>query len=213
MAQSNKAGMWNLINKRDKVFDQMEFNEKYPEVYASLLDEKNNKQLQRLDIEAKKRLLPLEVAATPAREANKWLLETGMEPLKQKQVNKRREIQQTYLRGVEKMGEAQAAAARDAQLAILDKELADRAKELEQKYPQNLQTPADGAAVAKYEAATKEEEARLEVEKKRLNADKEQKLGGVAAKLEKKNKKLKVTFDEANKKLYGYSKIGRQAEK
>lgn len=207
MAQTNRREMQHLVKKCNRAYDRISFNEQYPAVLAEQLDARNARRMRILENKAKERLLPLELASVPAAQANRWLIDREMAAAKEAQAMKRRAIQQTYLRAVEKGGQTAASAARDKRLAALDKALADRLTALEAKYPPDSDMQPAAGAAARYSAAEKKEAAALEAERARLAAEKDAKLKKVMSGTQAKNRKLRAGFDSYMKKLDKYSKI------
>ena len=124
MAQKNNAGMRSLVKKCNRAFDQMAFNEQYPDVYEGQLAARDARRMKELENQAKERLLPLELAACPEAQANRWRIDREMAALTEKQCLKRRAIEQDYLRAVEKNGQEAAGRERAQRLSGLDRELA-----------------------------------------------------------------------------------------
>lgn len=210
MALTSKLDERMTIRIRDKASDQIDFNEKYPEVYASQMDIQINKKLEKQNIQLKKRLLPLEIAATDSKEVNKWRTDAALEALEKKQELKRRAIEQTYLRGVAK-NKPEAKSNRDHSIAKLDKQVIDLKNTLAQKYPLDSKIAIDPVAVERYQTAEREEEKKLQDLKLQLEENKNKKLAKIQEKVEAKNKNLRKKYASANKKLHDAPKVDRTA--
>lgn len=210
MAKKNSAVMQRLVKKRSQVFDQLSFNERYPAVYSAQLDEQNARALKLRENEMKRRLLPLELAAVPAAEANAWRVGRAMESAEEKQRLKRRAAEQAYKRAAEKGGEAQAAAVRRAKLEALDRALADRRTKLEAQYPLNDAAQPSAGAIAKYEEATRKEEAALAAFRAEQESKKARAMEKLQNELEGKNQKLRAEFETCCRQVDALAKISEE---
>lgn len=210
MAKKNNAAMQRLVKKRSQVFDQLSFNERYPAVYSAQLDAQNARALKLRENEMKKRLLPLELAAVPAAEANAWRVGRAMEAAEEKQRLKRRAVEQAYKRAAEKGGEAQAAAERKARLDALDRALADRRAKLEAQYPLNDAAQPSAEAIAKYEEATRKEEAALAAFRAEQETKKTRAMEKLQNELEGKNQKLRAEFEGCCRQVDALAKISEE---
>lgn len=207
MAPRNNRVLHSTLNRRDRAYSELVFNREFPGVQGALLDQKHDRQMKQRELKAKKRLLPLEIAALPAAERNEVIVERELADFDESQKLPRRAVQQTYLRKLKKSGESAAQQYRDAQLKKLDDARAARMAELEEKYPAHIENVVDADAVTRYESATQEEEAALSALAERLKAKKADKLKKLTARLYGKNAKLQARFDAANRKLKDLSPI------
>ena len=207
MALKSNRALQSALTRRDKTHSELVFNREFPGVQSTLLEQKNNKKLKRRELKAKKRLLPMEIAALPAAERHAVLAERELAKFDESQKLPRRAVKQEYLRKVEKSGEAEAEQYRAAELKKLDDARAAKMAELERKYPSHVENKADEAAVAAYEAAAAEEEAALSALSARLEAAKTAKVEKTSVKLARKNEKLQVRFDAANRKIGSLSPV------
>ena len=196
-----RMGVGRLIAKRDKTFGELTYNTRYPIFLEQEIDQKNEKKLKLFELESKKRLLPLEMEATPSSIVNKELRTKEIEKFTKKQSLPRRAVEQTAKRMSAKQGEAAANAYRKEKLNALDKKLEDFTAQLLAKYPETKESPANPAAVTKYEnAVASEAKKRAELETK-LQNEKNAVMQKAKGSMSAKNSKLQATLDETNKQL------------
>lgn len=207
MGQKNKTGMHRLVRQRDNAHSELEFDREYPVVQAALIDARNEKLLGRQELRAKKRLMPLELAAMPEAERNGYLREREMEKFREKQSLPRRAVEQEYLRRKEKRGEAAAESYRAAALEALDGAEQAKLTELKDKYPENASDEVPVQAADAYAKAAREEEERLTALRRKLEKGKAEKMNGLNARIEKRDQKLQARFDAANRRLRSMSPI------
>lgn len=201
MARKTNVEMLRLVKKRDKAYDMLIFNEAYPRVVAETIQKENKIALDTFEIESKKKLLPLEIAAMPAATANAELREEVLLEFVAKQALPRRAVQQSYLRKAKAADEEQARKYRDEQLKRLDKAAEDYKAKLYAKYPVGTDAAPPKDAVDKYEKALQEEEAKRAALLARLEASGNAKKKQVNEKLGIQCKKLQAVFEGNNAKL------------
>ena len=190
-----------LVKKRDKTFGEYTYNNRYLNFLKQELDAKNEKKLLLFEVESKKRLLPLEIEASPKSQVNSELRAQKLEAFTKKQSLPRRAVEQSAKRRAAKQGEAAGASYKTKKLDVLDKKLADFTARLSEKYPEVQEAPAAAKAVEVYEKATAAEaKKRAELEAK-LERDKANVLESASAKIDRKNSKLKISLDAANERL------------
>lgn len=204
MGQTSKLGMSRIVKKRDKAFDQMEFNREYPGVAEALIDAKNEKQRHKLELRCKKKLYPLEIAAAPPKEGNREMRDVAVAKLVEKQVMPRRAIEQAALRLEKKSGKQAAEQYRNEKLGALDKALEECRAQMLAKYP-DTDEPAQPQAVAAYKVAQNEAEQALAAFDAKCDADKKQVLEKLNKKLAGQSEKLQVSFDGTNNQLHEMS--------
>ena len=210
MAPKNKNAILRAVNRRDRIHSNLVFNQEFPGVESLLLDQRNEKKLKREELKAKKRLLPLEIAALPQEEQAAVKLEYELAQLEEKQKLPRRAIQQTYLRKVKKEGEERARAYRDAELKKLDDALAAKKAQLQAVQSKGTSGKASPEAAARYEQAVKEEQTRLEQLRQKLEADKKRHLDSLTGKLQAQNKKYQAKFEATNQQLRAMSPVSEE---
>ena len=184
------------IRKRDKAYEKLVFNEKYASVIEAQIDAATEKKLNKLQYKAKKRLYPLEIAATPNAVKHKELQERAMTQFKEKQVMPRRAIQQTYLRKSKRIGEQAAGVYRDRKLAKLDRAIEGYQAALDAKYPMENTTEPTRETVERYAKAQREEDAALAAFSREREIKRNQRLTAVQEKIEKENVHLQRVFDK-----------------
>jgi len=183
------------IKKRDKAYDKLVFNERLASVVASRIDRANDKKLKKLQYRSRKRLFPLELAATPNSVKNKELQEREMAKLTEKQVMPRRAIRQTYLRKVKKSGEDKALAYRDRKLEKLDQALRNYQAALDAKYPLQDTVSPSREYIERYATAQKADDEALAAFSEEREIKKNQKLATVQERIEKENEHLHKVFE------------------
>ncbi|MDR1735746.1 MAG: ATP-binding cassette domain-containing protein [Oscillospiraceae bacterium] len=197
----NKPAMRRFVKKRDKAYDSLIFNEKYPDVACALIDQKNLRLLKQRELKMKKRLLPLEIAALPASDKNEVLFARELEAFKKSQDLPRRAVEQTHQRKIKKAGELAAKQYRDGAVARLDAALAAKTEELRQKYPGGVGSAVDKDALARYQQAEMEETTALESFMAKQAADKKRRLDSINARIAAQKPRLDEAFNTANEKL------------
>ena len=207
MALKNNRALQSALNRRDRTHSELVFNREFPSVQDKLIDQKNLKKVKQRELKAKKKLLPMEIAALPAAERNEVRLERELAKFDESQSLPRRAVKQEYQRRLEKSGEAAAESYRTAELKKLDDARSAKVAELEKKYPTNVENVADSRAVAAYEKAEAAETAVLTALSEKLEKNKVAKVEKTGAKLAKKNEKLQAKFDAANQKIGSLSPI------
>lgn len=205
MAQMRKSALQRYVRQRNKAYDTLEFNKKYPEVAAELLDEAHLKEQKQLELQSKKRLLPLEIAALSPADRNLLQQQRELADLDRAQELTRRAAKQTSLRRAKRIGEAEAQAAyeRTVQTLTAQKEATQAA--LAQKYPAGATSLQPADALLAYQQASQEEEAKMAALKARQAADKEARLSAIKRKLTAQNLKLQEAFDANNARLIAAS--------
>ena len=211
MVPRNKSAIQRLVEKRDKAYSELVFNQEYPGVKSALFDQKTEKRLRQQELRSKKRLLPLEIASLSEAERNKVLLEREMAAFQEKQKLPRRAIKQEYLRRVEKFGAAEAQKYSDGALKKLDDAADAKLKDLQTKYPEGASPEALADAVSRYEQAEREETEKMEALRKKLLDDKAKQMERLSDRLAAQNKKLQRKFDTANEQLHGMSPIDEES--
>jgi len=201
MAPKSNRSLQSALKVRDKSYSELVFNREFPDVQRAILEEKHNKQLKRLELKGKKRLLPMEIAALPANERNEVLAERELAEFDESQKLPRRAAKQTALRKAEKEGEGAGDALLAAELKKLDDAREAKVAELAAKYPTDVGSAVSPEALAQYEQALKEEEGKLIALSAKQEAERAQKLKALEEKLAKKNVKLQEKFEKANAKL------------
>ncbi|MCL2217109.1 MAG: ATP-binding cassette domain-containing protein [Defluviitaleaceae bacterium] len=195
-----RMGIERLVKKRDKVYSEISYNNRYLELVEKEIDESNEKKLKAFELKSKKRLLPLEMAATSDAIVNKELRAEALDDFIKKQNMPRRAVAQSAKRKAAKQGQGAGDAYRSAELGKLDKKLADYEASLLKKYPDVATTPPKGAD-AEYQAAKQEEEAkRAGLEKHCLHV-KNTEMAKIRSRVDAKNAKLQVALDASNKEL------------
>lgn len=199
-----------LVKHRNKAYEQYQFNLNYIDVAAEEFNLKTQKMLRKREYAAKKRLFPLEIAATDPSVRAPELQEQEIAAFIKKQELPRRAVQQTYLRKVKKHGEAAANAYRDKALKKLDDALEAYEARVKAKYPLNAPKPAP-ANIQKYQDSRQAELRKLE----QFKADRAEKcqemLAGLRSKLDRENESKRKAYTEANQELARIS-AGRQIE-
>jgi len=196
-----RMGVGRLVNKRDKTFGEYTYNNRYLKFLEQEIDAKNEKKLKLFEIESKKRLLPLEMEATPKSQVNSELRAQELDAFTKKQSLPRRAVEQSAKRKATKQGEAAGDAYRVQKLGILDKKLADFISQLLAKYPDVEEAAAPEGAIEAYSKATSDEvKKRSELETK-LAQEKANILKTAGTKVDRKNVKLKQSLDAFNKQL------------
>jgi len=206
MALNSKFSVQAAVRKRDKSYDQMQFNEKYPDVAAAIFDGKTEKKAHILELASKKRLLDLEIAATPIAQVNEIKRTEAIAAKEEKQKLLRRAARQSAKRIAKKSGEVAGQSYEETEIVKLDKTMEDYKIELLKQFPDKDDPLADADAVAKYEAAKKEEEKKMDDLLAKCAAEKKAEIDKLSAKLSAKNKKLKADFESANNELREYYK-------
>ncbi len=201
MARKMKLIMRSQIKKRDKAYEKLVFNERFVSVKEAQLDKANQKLLQREQYKSKKRLYPLELAATADSIKNKELREIASKNFFEKQVMPRRAIQQTYLRNVKKIGEKKAQTFRANSLARMDKAARQFQAKLDLQYPLERERAVPQSAVEKYQRAQKDEEAALRTLVKKCELQKNAKLQAFNTRIEKENRRQQEKYDRYNRLL------------
>ena len=196
MARKFKVVRRLQIKKRDKAYEKLVFNEKYASVAEALADKANEKKLKKKQYQAKKRLFPLELAATADSVKNKEFQDRAMREFKDKQKMRRRAVQQTFLRKTKKLGEKAALEYRDGKLAKLDAVVQRYQAKLNAKYPLGNDKPAPKAAVEKYEKAQAAEDAAYDEFKESLAAKKKARIESIKERIEKENAQLRSVFEK-----------------
>ena len=189
----NTTGL--LTRKRDKVFDEIRYWGKHLRLYEDKLDANNEKKLVKLEIESKKKLLPLEMAATPRHIMNQALFEKELATYEEKQKLPRRAALQKAKRQA-KDGTVD----QQAVLAKFDQQLAAFKKDLTAKYPIKAAT-ASLEAIKMYEAAEKEEAAKYEQLKDSLAQEKAEIFKKECLRVAQKKARLQSTLDKFNGQL------------
>jgi len=195
-----RMGIGRLVKKRDQLYGKLLYNERYIELLEKQYSGRNDKKLQLLDIESKKRLLPLEMEAVPKAQVHSELKAEALAEFSAKQVMPRRAIAQSAKRITAKQDEQAGEAYHKQKSAVLDKKLADFTAQLDAKYPDVATAPA-AEAVAKYETASSEEVLKLQGIEAQLTKEKTDAVAKAKAKMDAKNVKLKSALDAANKEL------------
>ena len=201
MARKMKLAMRLLIKKRDKAFEKLVFNERLPSVLEAQLDQANEKLLLKKQYQSKKRLFPLELAATADSIKNSELQEIALKTFKDRQIMPRRAIQQTYLRKAKKIGEKEAQAYRNSRLSRLDQAVRQYQSRLHVRYPLERERAAAQTAVERYVRAQKEETASLHAFMEKCESRKEAKLRSVNSTIKRENLLLEKKFDSYNLRL------------
>jgi len=200
MSKSSVSGMDRAVNKRDKVLNQITYNEKYPDLMAKELDAKNEQKRLALENAAKKTLEPLQAAASPLSTNNK-LREEALEVFSRKQHLPRLAVVQSALRLEKKQGEKAAAKFREAKIAKLDKDLEAHKAMLSAKYPTNVPEAGSEQAIATLKAAKDEEVRKMETFLADCEKVKQDRLEKVQATMSAKNTALKSALDKANNNI------------
>ena len=158
MDLKHKALMRRFVRKRDKAWDTLLFNRKYPGVAEEMIRRKDERACRQLELRSKKRLLPLEIAALPLAERNAVLYERERAALARRADLSRRAARQSFLRKKKRRGEAAAQASLDAALGRIA--LRESAKEalLRRNALRDLHGVSAQAAAA-YANASREEDA------------------------------------------------------
>ena len=198
-----KMGVGRLVKKRDRVFGEYNYNNRYLTFLEREIDAKDEKKLNQLELASRKRLLPLEMEATPKAKVNKELREQELAEFVKKQSLPRRAVEQSAKRKTAKAGEQAGDDYRKAKLAVLDKKLADFTAQLYAKYPEVDEANASNAAVQVYKAATAEEAKKRQDLEAALAFEKAALLKKAGLGVSKKEAKLKASLDALNKELAG----------
>ena len=204
MDQKSKIEIRRLVSKRNKLYDQLVFNEKYPEVTAALIDAKTEKQRLKLEITSKKRLYPLEQAARPASAANQKRYEEEMTAFARQQAALKEEAEQAAVQLTAEAGEEAAAKFRNEKSAEFAQQLADYAAQMRSKYPTDVENVCSQEAADAYTAAQEEEAQAMTTLLAKCEVEKAAQMAKINAKLDAQNKKLQVSFDEMSKTLHDY---------
>lgn len=201
-----KLGTGRIVKKRDKAYGEMAFNDRYIEFIKQELKENTEKRLKKFELESKKRLLPLEIEASPKEEVNAEFRKQEFEEFTKKQIMPRRAIEQSAKRLEKKSGDRAGNEFRNKKLAELDKKVEDYKAKLLAKYPDANEKPTD-AAVANYKNTTKAEEQKYTQLKEKYEAEDAKKVKSFIEKIDEKNKKLQKKLDTSNQELAkAYSK-------
>ncbi|MDR1692725.1 MAG: ABC transporter ATP-binding protein [Oscillospiraceae bacterium] len=203
----SKAAMRRIVKKRDKAYDSLVFNEKYPGVAEALIDQKQGKLYQQRELKARKKLLPLEIAALPVPERHQVLSERGLADLRKSQELPRRAVEQTYQRKLVKSGPAEADRYRGGALKRLDAQAEAKAAELAAKYSIDAAGAADSGAVERFSQAEKSELAALAALRDAQQAEKTRRMDAIRARIAAQKPKLEAAFNEANIKLQAAAKL------
>ena len=206
MALKSSIGVQSAVRKRDRAHDQILFNEKYPEVVSALIDESTEKKIHLLDVSSKKRLLDLEIAATPIGKVNEIIRAEEISKLEEKQKLPRRAVEQSAKRLAKKSGEDAGENYRQAELAKLDKALEECRLELLKQFPESDDESVPAAAISAYEAAKKEEEQKMAELLAKCETEKKAEIDKLKERLSEKNKKLKAVFEHTNQEIREYYK-------
>ena len=193
--QTSKNTASLLINKRNEIFDEIRYWEKYLRLYEDGLDATVEKKLLELEIESKKRLLPLEIKATPLHIINQANFKKELALYEEKQKLPRRAAFQKAKRQA-KGGVVD----KQAVLAKFDQEHELFKSELAAKYP-TQKVAVSLEAVKAYETSEQEEAAKCKQLQKNLAQAKETDLKKEQAKIAKKTAQLQNILGKLNEQL------------
>jgi len=201
MEQKSNMEINRLVSKRNKLYDQLMFNEKYPEVTAALIDAKTEKLRLKQEVASKKRLFPLEAAAKPASAANQKLFDQAMDEFVKKQIIARKAAEQSAQQLEKNADQDGAAKRRIEDRAAFDQELAEYKAQMHAKYPTVIENTCPPEAAAAYAAAREQEDQVMAALLSKCEADKAAQLAKLNAKLDAQNIKLKASFKEVSAAL------------
>jgi len=196
-----RLGIGRLVKKRDKTFGEMAFNTRFLTLFEQDLEERNEKKRKAFELESKKRLLPLEIEATPGHLVNSEMREKALSEFIKKQSLPRRAVIQSAKRIAAKQGEAAGKAFSDKKLGELDKKLDEYKVNIFSKYPEVDISFANETAVAKYDAAATAEAAKMAEIEAEFEKQKQNDLKKAAERMKAKNAKLQVNLDAYNAQL------------
>jgi branched-chain amino acid transport system ATP-binding protein len=196
-----RLGAGRIVKKRDKIYGGLAYNVRHVELFEQELALKNEKKLLAFELESKKRLLPLEIDATPRSSVNSELVSQNMDRFSEKQSLPRRAVEQTALRIAKKQSEDAADVYRKAKLAQLDKKRADYEAQLLSKYPATTEDTVAEDAVERYQSAQEDEKRKFALLQDKLNKEKEAAIDKVRKRYDAKSAVMQSKLDAANNKL------------